>query len=153
MVALGFVVTRFGLFLTVISASQPPAATMHHSHCPSNVLGIALVILGIGSILGAVHNHPRVCAPSLSKTCHTYPSPGSRRCLLSWSSPSGFFWQLILSSHRSYADHTLEHHGRRSGPRPSLLTLRGEPTKMGPVTAVLFEDTCGNLMNLVEPEA
>lgn len=31
--------------------------------------------------------------------------------------------------------------------------FRGEPTKMGPVTAVLFEDTCGNLINLVQPPA
>ena len=29
--------------------------------------------------------------------------------------------------------------------------FRGEPTKMGPVTIVLFEDTCGNLINLVQP--
>jgi len=29
--------------------------------------------------------------------------------------------------------------------------FRGEPTKMGPITAVLFEDTCGNLINLVQP--
>lgn len=28
--------------------------------------------------------------------------------------------------------------------------FRGEPTLMGPVTVVLFEDTCGNLINLVE---
>lgn len=31
--------------------------------------------------------------------------------------------------------------------------FRGEPKKMGPVTAVLFEDTCGNLINLVQPAA
>ena len=31
--------------------------------------------------------------------------------------------------------------------------FRGEPTKMGPVTVVLFEDTCGNLINLVQPGA
>ena len=31
--------------------------------------------------------------------------------------------------------------------------FRGEPAKMGPITAVLFEDTCGNLINLVQPEA
>lgn len=31
--------------------------------------------------------------------------------------------------------------------------FRGEPTKMGPVTAVRFEDTCGNLISLVQPEA
>jgi len=29
--------------------------------------------------------------------------------------------------------------------------FRGEPKKMGPITAVLFEDTCGNLINLVQP--
>ena len=56
MIALGFVVARFGLFLAVISA-QAPAAPVHHSHWPSNVLGIALVILGIGSILAALRNH------------------------------------------------------------------------------------------------
>lgn len=31
--------------------------------------------------------------------------------------------------------------------------FRGEPTNMGPVTVVLFEDTCGNLINLVQPAA
>ena len=30
--------------------------------------------------------------------------------------------------------------------------FRGEPTSMGPITAVVFEDTCGNLINLVQPE-
>ena len=29
--------------------------------------------------------------------------------------------------------------------------FRGEPTRMGPVTVVLFEDTCGNLINLAQP--
>ncbi len=29
--------------------------------------------------------------------------------------------------------------------------FRGAPTVMGPITAVLFEDTCGNLINLVQP--
>lgn len=28
--------------------------------------------------------------------------------------------------------------------------FRGEPKNMGPVTVVLFEDTCGNLINLVQ---
>lgn len=31
--------------------------------------------------------------------------------------------------------------------------FRGEPVSMGLVTAVLFEDTCGNLINLVQPAA
>jgi hypothetical protein len=33
------------------------------------------------------------------------------------------------------------------------VTFRGEPKSMGPITAVLFEDTCGNLINLVQPAA
>lgn len=31
--------------------------------------------------------------------------------------------------------------------------FRGEPTEMGPVTIVLFEDTCGNLINLAQATA
>ena len=31
--------------------------------------------------------------------------------------------------------------------------FHGEPKSMGPITAVLFEDTCGNLINLVQPAA
>lgn len=31
--------------------------------------------------------------------------------------------------------------------------FRGEPQRMGPVTVVLFEDTCGNLINLVQRAA
>ncbi len=31
------------------------------------------------------------------------------------------------------------------------VSFRGEPTAMGPVKVVLFEDTCGNLINLVQP--
>jgi predicted enzyme related to lactoylglutathione lyase len=31
--------------------------------------------------------------------------------------------------------------------------IHGEPKNMGPIRAVLFEDTCGNLINLVQPAA
>jgi catechol 2,3-dioxygenase-like lactoylglutathione lyase family enzyme len=31
------------------------------------------------------------------------------------------------------------------------VVFRGEPTQMGSVTAVIFEDTCGNLINLAQP--
>jgi catechol 2,3-dioxygenase-like lactoylglutathione lyase family enzyme len=30
------------------------------------------------------------------------------------------------------------------------VVVRGAPLRMGPITAVLFEDTCGNLINLVQ---
>ena len=33
------------------------------------------------------------------------------------------------------------------------IKFRGEPTSMGPVTVVLFEDNCGNLINLVQTAA
>ena len=33
------------------------------------------------------------------------------------------------------------------------VVVRGEPQAMGPITAVLFEDGCGNLINLVQPQA
>jgi catechol 2,3-dioxygenase-like lactoylglutathione lyase family enzyme len=31
------------------------------------------------------------------------------------------------------------------------VTFRGEPKNLGSVSTVLFEDTCGNLINLVQP--
>jgi catechol 2,3-dioxygenase-like lactoylglutathione lyase family enzyme len=31
------------------------------------------------------------------------------------------------------------------------VVFRGEPKSMGPIIAVTFEDTCGNLINLVQP--
>ena len=33
------------------------------------------------------------------------------------------------------------------------VAFRGEPKRTGPVTTVLFEDTCGNLICLAQPEA
>ena len=33
------------------------------------------------------------------------------------------------------------------------VAFRGTPLAMGPIKAVLFEDTCGNLVNLVQPTA
>ena len=30
------------------------------------------------------------------------------------------------------------------------VTFRGTPMRMGPISAVMFEDTCGNLINLVQ---
>lgn len=31
------------------------------------------------------------------------------------------------------------------------VVFHGEPVSMGPITAVVFEDNCGNLINLVQP--
>jgi len=55
--ALGFVVARFGLFLTLFAASRAAAESAPGGHWPSSALGIALVLLGAGSILIALNNH------------------------------------------------------------------------------------------------
>jgi inner membrane protein YidH len=76
--ALGFVVARFGLFLTLMSSSVSPAEA-HRSHWPSAALGIALVVLGAGAILGALQNH-RLYVRSL-------PAEDLPRLALPWLPP------------------------------------------------------------------
>lgn len=58
-IGLGFVVARFGLFLSVITASSTGAAAefAHGSHRASTWLGILLVLFGAAAILGALRNH------------------------------------------------------------------------------------------------
>jgi putative membrane protein len=63
--ALGFVVARFGLFLTLLSAQTVPPSEAHRSHWLSSLVGIGLLILGAGVILGALGNH-RLFVRSLS---------------------------------------------------------------------------------------
>jgi len=55
--AMGFVVARFGLFVTLVAASSAATTGGYQSHWPSSALGIILVILGAGTILGALQNH------------------------------------------------------------------------------------------------
>jgi putative membrane protein len=56
--AFGFVVARFGLFLDLLAAqrapSAPPVATSLHA---SNIIGIALVLLGAVSMIFAAIQH------------------------------------------------------------------------------------------------
>ncbi len=56
--ALGFVVARFGLFLAVIAVSASAAAPANRGpHWPSHALGIALVLFGAGAVFAALYNH------------------------------------------------------------------------------------------------
>ena len=55
--ALGFVVAKFGLFLTLLSASSAANSHFHQNSGISNIFGIALVIVGVLIILGAQYNH------------------------------------------------------------------------------------------------
>jgi putative membrane protein len=59
-IAMGFVIARFGLFLTLVPAAA--SMSMGTGHRLSEVLGVALVIIGATAILGAVHNHRRYVA-------------------------------------------------------------------------------------------
>ena len=55
-IALGFVVARFGLFVAMLAAAGAQVG-VPSNHWLSNGIGIALVLLGTLSILGALHNH------------------------------------------------------------------------------------------------
>ena len=57
MMAFGFVVARFGLFLGLMPASNQSAAGAPHFNWISSTLGIALVVLSATVILGALYNH------------------------------------------------------------------------------------------------
>jgi putative membrane protein len=55
--ALGFVVAKFGLFLTLLTASGVDKNHVHQSTDFSHVFGIILVIIGVVITLGAQYNH------------------------------------------------------------------------------------------------
>jgi putative membrane protein len=55
--ALGFVVAKFGLFLTLLTATGADNAHAHQNNDFSNVFGIALIIIGVVITLGAQYNH------------------------------------------------------------------------------------------------
>jgi putative membrane protein len=57
--ALGFVVAKFGLFLTLLSSASTAANASHHNNELSNIFGIALVIIGVAITIGAQLNHQR----------------------------------------------------------------------------------------------
>jgi putative membrane protein len=54
--ALGFVVAKFGLFLTLMSAASGAAHLVHH-HAWTDTLGVLLVVAGAILILAAQYNH------------------------------------------------------------------------------------------------
>ena len=56
-IGLGFVVSRFGLFLRLLPAAASGMPGAVHPHWLSNTLGIALVLLGSAAILAALFNH------------------------------------------------------------------------------------------------
>jgi putative membrane protein len=59
--ALGFVVARFGLFLTLLTAGTGVLKEAN-SHWLSGALGILLVLIGSIVVIGGLHNHTRYIA-------------------------------------------------------------------------------------------
>jgi putative membrane protein len=55
--ALGFVVAKFGLFLTLLSAAGTNNIHTQQSNDFSNMFGIVLVMIGVVITLGAQYNH------------------------------------------------------------------------------------------------
>lgn len=55
--ALGFVVARFGLFLNMIAAAKTSPDNAPHTHWQSGAIGITLVMLGAGAIFASLYNH------------------------------------------------------------------------------------------------
>ena len=56
-IALGFVVARFGRFLEVLNTAARPGAPAPHPSWQSSTLGVALVLLGSLAMLAALRNH------------------------------------------------------------------------------------------------
>lgn len=54
---MGFVVARFGLFLTLLGSASPAMRHGSASHLLSHVVGIVLVLLGTIIVLAATWNH------------------------------------------------------------------------------------------------
>jgi putative membrane protein len=71
-VGLGFVVSRFGLFLRVLAIQLNVNHRVPSGHGYSNVLGILLVLLGSVSIAGACIQHARFIAtlPERDRPAH-----------------------------------------------------------------------------------
>jgi len=55
--ALGFVVAKFGLFMTLLTNADTGNGHIHQHHDFSNLFGMALVIIGVAITLGAQYNH------------------------------------------------------------------------------------------------
>lgn len=55
--ALGFVVAKFGLFLSILSTSNSINNALHPSSSVSKYLGVTLVVIGVAITLGAELNH------------------------------------------------------------------------------------------------
>lgn len=59
LVALGFVVARFGMLAALMYAEEPPSQASPPPFWSATTLGIALVLVGVLLVIGAAVNHRR----------------------------------------------------------------------------------------------
>jgi len=95
--ALGFVVARFGLFLTLVSASGAAPAASYQDHWLSSVLGIALVVVGAGTILGAMLNHRSYARTLPAADLPRLPAPWLASFLAGVVAAAGFLLAVYLA--------------------------------------------------------
>ncbi len=68
--------------------------------------------------------------------------------------PAAAYQQALFSANipaTAFITHNIQAEYERL--KEAGVVFRGEPASMGPITVVMFEDTCGNLINLVQPAA
>jgi putative membrane protein len=95
--ALGFVVARFGLFLELISASSAAPAAGHQSHWLSSLLGIILVVVGAGTILAALQNHRAYVRVLPAADVPTLPFPWLTTFMAGVVAVAGFLLAVYLA--------------------------------------------------------
>lgn len=92
-ISLGFVVSRFGLFLRVLAVQLDVKPGLTSTHGYSNVLGIGLVLLGVACITVASIQHGRFIARLPEDAC---PAPYSRSWAL-WLSAMVALASVLLA--------------------------------------------------------
>jgi putative membrane protein len=92
-VGLGFIVSRFGLFLRVLAGQVNAGPDLTSGHGYSNLLGIALVLLGSGSMIAASIQHGRFIATLPAADCPTQYS----RSLALWLSGIVIIASVLLA--------------------------------------------------------
>lgn len=96
--ALGFVVARFGLFLALMSASRPGSAAGTEGHWPSSALGIGLVVLGSVALLGALRNHRAYVRSLPAEDVPSLPIPWLTSFLALSVAAAGFMLAVYLAA-------------------------------------------------------
>ncbi len=95
-IALGFVVSRFGLFLELLRVQGTAPDQSLHSHWASTALGIALVVLGSFLPIAALYNHTKYVRSLPNEDVPNLPIPWLTPALALSQSMIGFLMAAYL---------------------------------------------------------